>query len=567
MVIFEKVKFRNFLSFGNYWSTIELNKNSSTCFIGKNGNGKSVICDLLCFALFGKPFRNINKPLLVNSINNKDCVVQLEFTTNERKYKIIRGIKPNVFEIYQNGVLIDQEAATKDYQEYLEKNILRFNYKSFTQIVILGSASFVPFMQLSASDRRSIIEDILDIQIFSVMNNILKEKYSNNNNLINNKKNQLELLRQKLSIEKKHREKIISDNKEKIDELKKESLKITEYIDRIIVKNNELIEKESNIREIIKNKTSPDDSINKLNKLEAYAVGKLNQLKKEFSFLSDNDICPICKQYIQEEFKVDNIGKIKTEEKLLLDGLDKLKKNIKREQTKINELNKKLSDLHNIQIEISSNNSSIKEKNNYITRIFNEIEKLKHPIEKKVEIDLSLLEDELKLLNDEYVKLSNMKGYYEYSMTMLKDSGIKSKIIKQYLPVINKLVNKYLSDLDFFVNFELDEMFKETIKSRNRDSFSYSNFSEGQKQRIDMALMLTWRDIARLKNSTDTNLLILDEIFDKSLDDDGADCLFKVLSNLKSTNLIVMSHRGDTVTDKFDSTLNFKMSKNFSRIS
>jgi DNA repair exonuclease SbcCD ATPase subunit len=568
MIFFKLIKFKNFLSTGNYFTEINLSGNSNTLVIGTNGAGKSTMLDALCFVLFGKAFRNINKPQLINSINQKDCVVECEFRIGKKEYKIVRGIKPAVFEIYLDGQLLNQEAASKDYQEILEKQILKLNYKSFTQIVILGSASFVPFMQLSAADRRAIIEDLLDIQIFSTMNNILKDKISVNKEEIQSNKHSAELTKTKYDMQKDHIEKLSKSNDElilekkaQIDSAKSDIEKTQEVINSI---NSEI---ESLTNEIL-HKQFTEKKHKKLFQFETQIETNLSSYKKNLKFYHEKDDCPTCQQLIQPEFKKKQI-KILTEKiHKSEDGLEKLSKEIDEYQNKLNRI-KIVSDTIQLkQVQIASNTMTVVETTKYIERLTKEYLSLanaKQDLKKEV-VKLEELKNELNVLDEKKKELIEQKTYYETASLLLKDTGIKTKIIRQYLPVINKLVNKYLSSLDFFVNFNLDESFKETIKSRYRDEFSYSSFSEGEKQRIDMALMLTWRAVAKLKNSANTNLLILDEVFDSSLDNNGTEYLMQILNMLEDVNLFVISHKGDILQDKFRNIIRFEKVNNFSRI-
>jgi len=512
MITFRYVRWKNLLSTGNYFTEIKLNNNTNTLVVGENGSGKSTMLDALCFGLFGKAFRNVNKPNLLNSINGKDCVVEVEFDNNNKSYKIIRGIKPNVFEIYCDGELLNQDAAARDYQEYLEKFILKLNYKSFTQIVILGSASFVPFMQLSASDRRAIIEDLLDIQIFSAMNGLLKDRLTNNKDLMTQSKNEIELTQQRYDLQDKHIKGLKQNNEEKVNEYVGEIQLNKNTIQTLHDEIANLSIQVSTHQDMVAEKTLVEDKVKKITKLESV--------------------------------------------KLLT------------EQTKLNEITEIQKRIQTLQIDIATKNTSITETSKYITRLEKQIEELKtnKASTEQEEQELELLKTTLSESKSSLKSLIDEKTYYEVASGLLKDTGIKTKIIKQYLPIINKLVNKYLASLDFFVNFNLDESFKETIKSRHRDDFTYNNFSEGEKQRIDMALMLTWRAVAKLKNSSNTNLLILDEVFDSSLDTNGTEELMKILHMLEGVNLFVISHKGDILVDKFANVVRFEKVNNFSRI-
>ena len=568
MIIFRAVRWKNLLSTGNYFTEIKLDSNANTLVVGENGSGKSTMLDALCFGLFGKAFRNVNKPQLINSINGKDCVIEIELDCNNKSYKIIRGIKPNVFEIYQNGYLLNQDAAIRDYQEYLEKFILKMNYKSFTQIVILGSASFVPFMQLSASDRRNIIEDLLDIQIFSTMNSLVKDKLSTNKDATGTKKYDIDLTKQKYDLEKKHVDELKQNNDDKVKEYEGEILNSNQTIQALHAEIANASGQVELYSTDVALQTETELKVKKLGKLESQIESNLSKFQKDISFFQHNDDCPTCRQSIASEFKEGQIQSLQTKTTQCEQGLKDLEAKLLDEQNKLNKIADTQKTIQKLQIQIATKNTSIVEVNKYIVKIEKEILALKMTKGStqlqetqllELASQLTQLESDLKLLIEE-------KTYYEAATSLLRDTGIKTKIIKQYLPIINKLVNKYLSSLDFFVNFNLDESFKETIKSRHRDDFSYHNFSEGEKQRIDMALMLTWRAVAKLKNSSNTNLLILDETFDSSLDTTGTEELMKILHMLEGVNLFVISHKGDILQDKFLNVIRFGKEKNFSRI-
>jgi len=568
MITFRYVRWKNLLSTGNYFTEIKLDNNQNTLIVGNNGSGKSTMLDALCFGLFGKAFRSINKPSLLNSINNKDCIVEIGFDTNNKSYKVVRGIKPNVFEIFQNGELLNQDAAARDYQEILEKTILKLNYKSFTQIVILGSASFVPFMQLSASDRRAIIEDLLDIQIFSTMNGILRDKLSNNKDLTSNKKYDIDLSQQKYDMQEKHIKELKQNNEDKVKEYDEEIQCNNNTIQTLHGEIANLSTQVETYQNLVSEKTVVEDKVKKITKLESQIESNLSKFRKDIGFFAHNDDCPTCRQAIALEFKEAELQTLQTKVTECEHGLTELETRLLAEQNKLNSISEVQKKIQALQIKIATNNTSITETNKYIAKLQKQIEELKQlkVVSEKEQQELKELKDSLSLLQEELRVLIQDKTYYEVASGLLKDTGIKTKIIKQYLPIINKLVNKYLASLDFFVNFNLDESFKETIKSRHRDEFTYNNFSEGEKQRIDMALMLTWRAVAKLKNSSNTNLLILDEVFDSSLDTGGTEELMKILHMLDGVNLFVISHKGDILQDKFSNVIRFEKVKNFSRI-
>ena len=568
MIIFRYVRWRNLLSTGNYFTEIKLDNTSNTLVVGENGSGKSTMLDALCFGLFGKPFRSIVKPNLVNSINQKECMVEIEFDTGNKSYKIIRGIKPNVFEIWCNGELINQDAASRDYQEYLEKFVIKLNYKSFTQIAVLGSASFTPFMQLSNTDRRAIIEDLLDIQIFSTMNGIVKEKMSNNKDLTISKKHDIDIKQQQHEIKEKHIQQLKQNSDDKIAEYEQDITDNSQFVDVLISESITYNKDIEVLQAEVTTRLETEQKVKKFNQLEAQIETNLNKFKKDINFFEHNDNCPTCRQAIDKQFKEEEVGNLNSKVTECTVGLTQLEIKLLEEQNKLNQISEKQKQIQELQIKIATHNTSITEVKKYITRIEKQIKDLddSKQISDGEEVILKELKEKLEASENELKELIDEKTYYEVASGLLKDTGIKTKIIKQYLPIINKLVNKYLASLDFFVNFNLDESFKETIKSRFRDEFTYNNFSEGEKQRIDMALMLTWRSIAKLKNSSNTNLLILDEIFDSSLDTNGTEELIKILHMLEDVNLYVISHKGDILQDKFSNVIKFEKIKNFSRI-
>jgi DNA repair exonuclease SbcCD ATPase subunit len=559
MILFRTIRWKNLLSTGNYFTEIKLNNQNNTLVVGDNGSGKSTMLDALCFVLFGKAFRNINKPNLVNSINNKDCLVEVEFDTNNKSYKIVRGIKPNIFEIYCNGELVDQSAASKDYQEYLERFILKLNYKSFTQIVILGSASFTPFMQLSASDRRAIIEDLLDIQIFSTMNGIVKDRMTVNKDSTTTKKHEIDLMQQKYDMQKKHIDELKQNNDDKVKEYDSEIQSHNDTVSTLLEAVGGLTKETEELQLVVASKIETEAKVKKITKLESQIESNLSKFKKDISFFQSHDNCPTCRQTIATSFKEEELETLSTKVGECEHGLSQLEQKLTDEQAKLDDINEKQKIINQKQVQIATHNATITETNKLIARLqklSNELKESK-TLTHKEEQELKVLKDSLSELQESLKELIEEKSYYEVASNLLKDTGIKTKIVRQYLPIINKLVNKYLASLDFFVNFNLDESFKETIKSRHRDEFTYNNFSEGEKQRIDMALMLTWRAVAKLKNSSNTNLLILDEVFDSSLDTNGTEELMKILHMLEDVNLFVISHKGDILVDKFTNIIRF----------
>jgi DNA repair exonuclease SbcCD ATPase subunit len=569
MIIFQKVRWKNFLSTGQNFTEIDLQRSPNTLIIGNNGAGKSTILDALCFGLFGKPFRKINKPQLLNSINAQSAVVEIEFAIGKKQYKVIRGIKPNTFEVYCNDKLVDQDAKAKDYQEHLEKFILKLNFKSFTQVVILGSASFVPFMQLTPADRRAIIEDLLDIQIFSSMNGVVKEKMAIIKDSTTKTKHEMDLTSERINFQKQSIEEHKNRNDEEIEKKKKE---IATSIDQTFTLQRDisLIQKHIDVlQRKIEDKLSVEKKSKKLLQLESKIETNIKKNEKDIAFYEEHDNCPTCKQTIEGEFKREQVEERKSKVTTQRQGLEEI-------STQITQANQRIEQIHNIikhigghNNEIVKHNSTISAINKYINKIQSEVEELANRKDNLEEENAKLkeLREELAKLIVKQEELSSEKQYYEFAGSLLKDTGIKTKIIRQYLPIMNKLINKYLTAMDFFVNFNINENFEETIKSRHRDEFGYANFSEGEKMRIDLALLFTWRQIAKLKNSTNTNLLILDEVFDSSLDGVGTEEFLKLIHEMGSdTNIFVISHKGDQLFDKFRSIIKFEKKNNFSQV-
>ena len=569
MITFQKVRWKNFLSTGNSFTEINFQKSPNTLIIGHNGAGKSTILDALCFGLFGKPFRKINKPQLVNTINQQVCVVEIEFAIGKKQYKVIRGIKPNVFEVYLGDKLLDQDAKAKDYQEFLEKFILKINYKSFTQVVILGSASFVPFMQLSPADRRLIIEDLLDIGIFSSMNGIVKEKMSEIKDLSTKNKYEMDLTSERIGFQKQS----IEEHKNRTEEeVKKKQEEVQQSVDQsfTLQRDIDLIQKHiDSLQKKIQDKLSVEKKSKKLIQLESKIETNIKKNEKDIAFYEEHDNCPTCKQVIEGEFKSEQVTERKSKVVTQREGLTEISAEITKANQRIEQINGIIKHISEHNNEIVKHNSTISAVNAYITKLQREIESLSAQKDTLTEDNAKLkeLREELAVLVKKQEELSTEKQYYEFAGSLLKDTGIKTKIIRQYLPIMNKLINKYLSAMDFFVNFNINEQFEETIKSRHRDEFSYANFSEGEKMRIDLALLFTWRQIAKLKNSTNTNLLILDEVFDSSLDTVGTEEFLKLIHEMGTdTNVFVISHKGDQLFDKFRSVIKFEKKNNFSQV-
>tara|TARA_R110002020_G_scaffold18330_1_gene64076 strand:+ start:165 stop:1874 length:1710 start_codon:yes stop_codon:yes gene_type:complete len=568
MINFEKISYKNFLSSGNNFSTINLAKDARTLIVGKNGSGKSTLLDAITFGLFGKPFRKINKPLLVNTVNDGDCLVEIEFSVGTTEYVVKRGIKPNIFEVIQNGVSLDQTASAKDFQEYFERQILHLNYKSFTQAVILGSATFLPFMQLPAAHRREVIEDLLDIRIFSGMNVILKERIGQVKTGITDNERNAEVAKEKIEIHQKHLNKILDDREAVIsakeDEITNSQKSITNH-QKIVNKNSTLIDslsgKISSFGKFQKTKDKIEGLIEKI-------LVKERKLTKEIDFYTNHDECPTCRQDIQLEFK-STVVKDKTNAIAeVTSGIETLNSKLEKVTTSLNEMNAIKTKISELETTSSNHTNETKTLEMYVTKIHQEIENLRSINEdlSQEKVDLELLEQKIKEYDLEKENLVTNNELYVVASSLLKDNGIKTLIIKQYIPVINKLINHYLASMDFFVNFTLDENFNETIKSRHRDNFSYYNFSEGEKKRIDLALLFTWRTIAKLKNSVNTNLLIMDEVFDSSLDSEGTEEFFKILYSVpEDLNIFIISHK-DALQDKFTNTISVQKVKGFSKL-
>ena len=567
MIKFEKVRWKNFLSTGNQFTEIELDRNETTLIIGENGAGKSTVLDALCFALFGKPFRTISKSQLINTVNAMETVVEIEFSIASRKYKVIRGIKPNKFEIWQNGVMLNQEANSRDYQKILEQQILKLNYRSFTQVVILGSSTFVPFMQLKAKFRREVVEDLLDIKIFSMMNMLLKQRLKDLVTELQEVEYNYKLSSEKISMQETY----IKDIKNNADVIIKDKEKT--YDDNAVELGKKVSEKktlEENQKSLFK---SVDDQISteskdtKLKDLRSTLTEKQKEKDKMINFFEKHDECPVCTQDIDNEFKTQMISTKQTEKKEITDGLLKMESELDKTKSRLDEIKKVTDVIQDNSIKIAQLNTSIQELEKYQERLSSEIKELENStINNSDEEKLKTLQEEFNQIEQNKKELKEEKVYKEASRAMLQDTGIKTKIIKQYLPIMNQLINKYLASMEFYVNFTLNESFEETIKSRFRDTFNYESFSEGEKMRIDLALLFTWRAIAKMKNSTNTNLLILDEIFDSSLDSAGTDEFLKILNTLEGENVFVISHKQDVLVDKFKHTLKFEKNKNFSKM-
>jgi DNA repair exonuclease SbcCD ATPase subunit len=569
MIVFKSVDWKNFLSTGNTPNKVLLNKSSTTLIIGKNGEGKSTILDALCFGLFGKPFRNINKGQLVNSINNKNCLVTIEFDINGREYKIIRGIKPHVFEIWINGELVNQDAAVRDYQKVLEQQILKLNYKTFTQVVILGSASFVPFMQLPTTQRREVIEDILDIKIFSTMNQLLKEKVSETKDAIAKVENEISTAKTKVESQQAIIKTIAEAKTNAIESIKSKISSSNDEIQHAESEISVIVEEINTLKTSISDKERVSEDIDKAKSIRSKLLQKIETCEHNTEFFSEHDVCPSCNQNIAEEYKE---GIIKDLNEKLLDNNTK----IGELESILTSLNEKLYEITKIQSQITSKNIELSTRNSTITLLNKQVKEMQAEIESARNDTTNIDEEKSKLkdLAQEALNKINSKtalqehrNLEEVASILLKDTGIKTAIIREYLPIMNKMINKYLNAMDTYIHFELDEAFNEKIKSRFRDEFTYASFSEGEKMRIDLAILFTWRQVAKMKNSVNTNLLLLDEIFDSSLDTAGTDYFLNLMNQFgDKSNIFVISHKGDQLFDKFRSVIKFEKRNDFSII-
>jgi len=568
MITFKTIKWKNFLSTGNQFTEVNFTKNKTNLIIGTNGAGKSTILDALCFSLFGRSFRKINKPQLINTVNEKDCIVEVEFLIGTLEWKVIRGIKPNIFEIYCNDKVIDQVSASNDQQKWLEQTVLKMNYKSFTQIVILGSSAFVPFMQLPTSHRREVIEDLLDIKIFSSMNTVIKEKIRKIRDEVKTLELKKESLFDKVEMQKNFIEELenrgnanINANKEKIANLD------SEVVD--CIKENTLIE-EDVLKNIKKQEevSGASDKLKKLGTLKGKISQKVSTITVEHKFFNENTVCPTCTQEIDEEFRINKINDAQNKAKDLQSGYKELEVAIKEEEDREHQFITLSKEITKLTHEVSRNNTKISGCQRQIRDLENEIQKLTNQLKNR-NSEHEKLESFQETLHNTYDELAIKKdsiNYYDFSYGLLKDGGVKSKIIKKYLPLINQQVNRYLQMMDFYINFTLDEEFNETVQSPIHEDFSYASFSEGEKQRIDLALLFTWREVARMKNSVNCNLMILDEIFDSSLDSSGTEEFLKIIQFVvKDANIFVISHKAG-LEDRFESVIKFSKIKGFSRI-
>jgi DNA repair exonuclease SbcCD ATPase subunit len=568
LIVFKKIRWKNFLSTGNTPIEIELNKSPTTLIIGTNGSGKSTLLDALCFVLFNKPFRMIKKEQIVNTINDGDAEVTVEFTVGTKNYTVTRSIKPNKFEIYSDGDLVNQDASTIDYQKYLETNIMKLNYRSFIQVVILGSSSYEPFMKMKPRYRREVVEEILDIRVFGLMDLLLRSQQSDLQKSITDIRHKCDLINSKYELETKHFKELQGRNTDDKDYKKnildKNNKDLQEYLKKITLLNVEIENNKNNLIE----RDNVNSKANQLSKLEAKIENNLLKHKRTLEFFQNNDTCPECTQTINDNFKSTKIDNESQTIHKLEGGLQDLLSEIIKTETKVNELNAVSQKVNELNVEIAKINTSVDELKKYSDKIHEEIMLLenKESDGKNIQEQLDKLKSELeesKVLLD---KITEEKQYVDVVREILNDKGAKAKIIKKYLPIMNTLINQYLQSMDFFVSFHLDEEFNETVKSRHRDTFDYNNFSEGEKMRIDLALLFTWRTIAKMKNSTNTNLLVLDEIFDGSLDGQGTDDFFKIIKSMPKENIFIISHKGDILFDKFTNIIKFEKEHNFTRL-
>ncbi len=567
MILFKKIRWKNFLSTGNIFTELDLNSSKTTLIVGENGAGKSTILDALSFVLFNKPFRKINKPQLPNSITKKDLVVEVEFQINQNNFKIVRGINPAKFELYKDGALLNQNAASKDYQDILEKQILKINHKSFCQVVVLGSATFQPFMQLPAQARREIIEDLLDLQIFTSMNTLLKNKVTENSDAITKQNADKRVVETQIDMMKQHEISIQSNLDKQIEEKQSKIVSTNELITVANADADKIITQGKELKKKLADQSSVEQKLNKLEKFKIQLKSKISNAEKTISFFHDHDNCPTCKQGIDHSFKEETIKTKSDQITEIEDGLTKLEDERKKVLTQLEEYSNINNTLHDYNLQLSQLNTKIAGWQENIRDWKKEIEKLSKDNDQSNADKIVQLEQVLKEAETHLNELHEEKLVLQAAGVMLKDGGIKAKIIRQYVPIINKLINKYLSAMDFFVQFELNEQFEETIKSRFRDAFSYASFSEGEKMRINLAILFTWRALAKLRNSINTNILIMDEVFDSSLDANGTDEFLKIIQTLTAdTNTFIISHKQDQLYDKFERVIKFEKHKNFSKM-
>tara|TARA_B110001454_G_scaffold87778_1_gene84115 strand:+ start:14674 stop:16389 length:1716 start_codon:yes stop_codon:yes gene_type:complete len=568
VIVFKKIKWKNFLSTGNTFVEIDLTKAQMTLLIGANGSGKSTLLDAICFALFNRPFRQIKKEQIVNTINNGDTRAEIEFQIGTKSFKVIRGIKPSIFEIYSDGVLLNQDASSIDYQNVLEDQILRLNYRAFKQIAVLGSSSYQPFMQMRPRHRREVVEEILDIRVLSHMDILTRNQQTALSKKINEARHQCDLIESKYELETKHFENLKNRSLGDMDIKKQKLEKNTDAKEQYLRKIQRLDTDYIKLEETIKDKNKFESKLKQLEKLETKIEQNLVTHEANLNFFKENDNCPTCTQKIQTEFRSEKQTYEKAKIVTLNDGMKDLLKEISKVEGQLQDFNKISEKMYETNIEMSKLNTSIDELKKFSDSLHNEILLLegKEDDSTTVEEHIIQLKTELQKIKIELEKIIEEKKYIDVVREILSDKGAKAKIIKKYLPIMNTLINQYLQSMDFFINFNLDEEFNETVKSRYRDVFEYNSFSEGEKMRIDLALVFTWRAIAKMKNSANTNLMVLDEIFDSSLDGQGTDDFFKIVRQMDTENIFIISHKGDILFDKFTNIIKFEKEHNFTRL-
>jgi len=568
MIVFKKIRWKNFLSTGNTFIEIDLNKAQTTLIIGPNGSGKSTLLDALCFSLFNRPFRNIKKEQMVNTINNNDTLIELEFTTGTKQYKIRRGVKPNIFEIYCDGDLLNQEASSIDYQNVLEDQILKLNYRAFKQVITLGSSSYQPFMQMRPRHRREVVEEILDIRVLTHMDILTRNQQTDLTAKITEAKHQCDIVQSKYDLEHKHYFELKNRSLDDID-VKKSNLNKNEDAKKDYLQNIQALDTEyKTLEDNIKDRERVEKKLKELSKLETKIEQNLKTHEKNLHFFEENDSCPTCTQKLEPQFRGEKQAYEKGKIITLNDGMKKLVEEITKVEEKLTTIDKFSKKMYNIQIEMSKINTSIEGLKKHSDDLHNEIVLLENRDKDttKIEQELENFKQQLQETKQELQQITEEKKYVDVTREILSDRGAKAKIIKKYLPIMNTLINQYLQDMDFFISFHLDEEFNETVKSRFRDTFDYNSFSEGEKMRIDLALVFTWRAIAKMKNSTNTNLMILDEIFDSSLDGQGTEDFFKIIKKMTAENIFIISHKGDILFDKFTNIIKFEKEHNFTRL-
>jgi len=566
MIVFKKIRWKNFLSTGNQFIEVDLNQTQTTLIIGSNGSGKSTLLDAVCFVLFNRPFRIIKKEQIVNTVNNGDCVVEIEFTVGRKNYKVIRGIKPIIFEIYCDGELLNQEASSVDYQKVLEQNIMKLNYRSFVQVIILGSSSYEPFMKMKARYRRDVVEEILDIKVFTQMDLILRDQQSVLTKNITEVRHRYDLLDKEIQLQSNHLNTLETRQNQDKDYKLELLQKNDENAKKLRVDIEELEKTIKNTETSVQDKEKAEKKLRQLEKIQTKIEQNLQTHKKTLEFFQDNDNCPTCTQKLEAEFRGEKIDYEKGKLTTLNDGMKDLVQEITKAEEQINEYTGLSNKIRDMNIDLAKLNTSLDGVYEHTKRINKELESMSEEDTDKLKLELNNLKEQIVESKTELDKITEEKKYVDVIREILSEKGARKRIIKKYLPIMNQLINQYLQSMDFFISFHLDEEFKETVKSRHRDTFDYNCFSEGEKMRIDLALVFTWRAIAKMKNSTNTNLLILDEIFDSSLDGQGTEDFFKIIQTLSNENVFIISHKGDILFDKFTNIIKFEKQNNFTRL-